>query len=107
MRFAIVENGSVTNVIEAEDNFLPSAGVLVPDADGRAILGGSWDGTDFMSPPAPAIDDEEQRRRRARAFAAEADPLFFKIGRGEATNEEWLAKVAEIRARFPYGEEQL
>lgn len=40
--------------------------------------------------------------RRAAAYAAEADPLFFKAQRGEATIAEWEAKVAEIRARYPY-----
>jgi hypothetical protein len=35
------------------------------------------------------------------AYEAEADPLFFKSQRGEATQAEWLAKVAEIKARFP------
>jgi hypothetical protein len=39
---------------------------------------------------------------RAGAFAAEADPLFFKAQRGEATLDEWSAKVAEIRSRYPY-----
>ena len=39
---------------------------------------------------------------RAAAYAAEADPLFFKAQRGEATTDEWTAKVAEIKARFPY-----
>jgi hypothetical protein len=32
---------------------------------------------------------------------AESDPLFFKAQRGEATMEEWQAKVAEIKTRFP------
>jgi hypothetical protein len=39
---------------------------------------------------------------RASAYAAEADPLFFKAQRGEATIEEWEAKVEEIRTRYPY-----
>ena len=45
---------------------------------------------------------EQQQALRAAAYRAEADPLFFKAQRGEATAEEWLAKVAEIKARFPY-----
>ncbi len=45
---------------------------------------------------------EQVRRKRAAAYAAEADPLFFKAQRGEATIEEWEAKVAEIRTRYPY-----
>lgn len=44
----------------------------------------------------------EARAARAAAYAAEADPLFFKAQRGEATTEEWSAKVEEIRARYPY-----
>lgn len=40
---------------------------------------------------------------RAAAYIVESDPLFFKAQRGEATNEEWLAKIAEIKARFPDG----
>jgi len=39
---------------------------------------------------------------RASAYTAEADPLFFKAQRGEATMEEWEAKIAEIRLRYPY-----
>ena len=38
---------------------------------------------------------------RKAAYIAEADPLFFKAQRGEATMEEWQAKVAEIKTRFP------
>jgi hypothetical protein len=40
-------------------------------------------------------------QNRRAAYIAEADPLFFKAQRGEATMEEWQAKVAEIKARFP------
>jgi hypothetical protein len=43
--------------------------------------------------------------QRAAAYAAEADPLFFKSQRGEATTAEWEAKVAEIKTRYPYPEE--
>lgn len=39
---------------------------------------------------------------RAAAYRTEADPLFFKAQRGEATNDEWLAKIEEIKARYPY-----
>ncbi len=38
---------------------------------------------------------------RKAAYIAEADPLFFKAQRGEATLQEWQDKVAEIKARFP------
>jgi len=46
----------------------------------------------------PARIATENRRA---AYITEADPLFFKAQRGEATMEEWQAKVAEIKQRFP------
>lgn len=39
------------------------------------------------------------------AYTQEADPLFFKWQAGESTEQEWLAKRGEIRARYPYPEE--
>jgi hypothetical protein len=39
--------------------------------------------------------------QRAKAYRNESDPLFFKSQRGEATHQEWLDKVAEIKARYP------
>lgn len=51
----------------------------------------------------PTLD--QQKVARAEAYNTEADPLFFKAQRGEATLEEWQAKVAEIKARFPYPSE--
>jgi len=46
----------------------------------------------------PARIATENRRA---AYISEADPLFFKAQRGEATMEEWQAKVADIKTRFP------
>lgn len=40
-------------------------------------------------------------RQRREAYAAESDPIFFRWQRGEATQQEWLDKIAEIKARFP------
>jgi len=44
---------------------------------------------------------EQAKRNRKAAYISEADPLFFKAQRGEATMEDWQAKVAEIKNRFP------
>lgn len=38
---------------------------------------------------------------RAAAYIAESDPLFFKAQRGESTMDQWLAKVQEIKNRYP------
>lgn len=47
---------------------------------------------------------EQQQAARSEAYKLEADPLFFKAQRGEATKADWTAKIAEIKARFPYPE---
>jgi hypothetical protein len=44
---------------------------------------------------------EQVYSQRRVAYALEADPLFFKAQRGEATMDDWQAKVAEIKARYP------
>jgi len=52
-------------------------------------------------------EEQEQQRieqaeaNRRAAYEQEADPLFFKAQRGEATEQEWLDKVAEIKQRYP------
>ena len=48
--------------------------------------------------PVPAPDYSAMRKA---AYIAESDPIFFMSQRGEATQAEWLAKVAEIKARWP------
>jgi hypothetical protein len=56
--------------------------------------------------PAPIVPPtiEEQQAARQSAFQREADPLFFKWQAGEGTEEDWQAKRAEIRDRYPYPE---
>jgi hypothetical protein len=56
----------------------------------------------YAPPEPPTL--EQQRAARATAYALEADPLFFMAQRGKATQQEWLDKIAEIEARFPYPE---
>ncbi|HRZ27146.1 MAG TPA: hypothetical protein P5295_10090 [Spirochaetota bacterium] len=45
------------------------------------------------------LNDCHQNRKTA--YINESDGLFFDWQRDEATKEEWLAKVAEIKERFP------
>ena len=88
---------------------------LCPEAqfvcDATAVV--EWHSTNITQPTSAEIAAEvarltaEQPRQqaeqyRASAYRSEADPLFFKSMRGEATTDEWTAKVAEIKARFPY-----
>lgn len=91
---------------------------LVPDAE-FSIVGSGISGVVTWVNPSVApvteaqIVDEYNRlvaeepmkiakENRATAYRLESDPLFFKSQRGEATEAEWLAKVEEIKQRFPY-----
>jgi hypothetical protein len=74
-----------------------------------AIVGGVW--TQVWTVTEATPEEVSQRKadqlasikqERAYAYTQEADPLFFKAQRGEATMAEWEAKVEEIRTRYPY-----
>ena len=39
--------------------------------------------------------------KRQAAYIAEADPLFFKAQRNEIPMSDWLAKVQEIKTKYP------
>ena len=41
---------------------------------------------------------------REYAYKTEADPLYHQSKRGDATEQQWLDKVAEIKQRYPYPE---
>lgn len=52
--------------------------------------------------PLPLPTNEEQAERRRIAYEQESDPIFFMAQRGEATQEQWQAKITEIKERYPY-----
>ena len=43
----------------------------------------------------------EAEQNRINAYQRESDPIYFKWQRGEDTEQEWLDKIAEIKARYP------
>ncbi|CAB5222664.1 hypothetical protein UFOVP373_23 [uncultured Caudovirales phage] len=71
-----------------------------------------FNGTWVVIDPEPIVEPEPEpelpptkddlRASRQADYAQEADPLFFMVQRGEATEAEWLDKIAEIKARYPY-----
>lgn len=46
--------------------------------------------------------NDQTRKDRVLAYNSESDPIFFKWQRGEATEQEWLDKIQEIKQRYVY-----
>ena len=92
--------------ILAEWNVFPVVATTAPEVDytkvlteGAPVFDGMWKQTWVVTDNPNASQVAE--KLRAKAYRAESDPLFFKFQRGEATKEEWLAKVSEIKSRYP------
>jgi hypothetical protein len=77
---------------------------VVEDAGYLQLADGTWVQAWHVRPMTEqeleqlAQEKDEQRRY---AYQTEADPLFFKWQRGEATQQEWLDKVSEIKQQYP------
>jgi hypothetical protein len=80
-----------------------------PDVDYRSIVSegkpelveGTWLQKWVVTSRTPDEIKKASESLRLRAYAKESDPLFFKWQRGEIAQEVWLAKVSEIKQRFP------
>ena len=94
MRHEAIRN-LYTNVVTIDD----SAGAF--DAQGNQVTINESAVATEIKRLIPIQLAKEATENRRSAYIAEADPLFFKAQRGEATMEEWQAKVAEIKTRFP------
>jgi hypothetical protein len=80
----------------------------------RRTSGGKWVARVPEAPVAPTpeamAEAQEAEYKTAlvwrdqalrEALMLEADPLFFQWQRGEAGKADWLAAVAEVKARYP------
>lgn len=61
----------------------------------KAALAKQWPDVQYQA-EVNAVKDA-----RRNAYQTEADPIFFQWQRGEATEQAWKDKVAEIQARYP------
>jgi hypothetical protein len=82
-----------------------SKGLVVSAQTGQAKIVDAEPRPESTPEETHAQELAEAKSNRSAAYTAEADPLFFKYQRGEATEQEWLGKIEEIRARYPYPEE--
>jgi hypothetical protein len=105
MNKAQIKNGIVVNIILVDPNSIPDFCADWPEAIEGCQIGGSYANGVFVPLPEPEPEPptlEQQKAARAKAYVKEADPIFFKWQRGEATEQEWLDKIEEIKLRYPY-----
>ena len=83
MNFALIENNIITNIVVADNiDSIPTSG--------------NW----IECPKDLWIGDNYQEYIRKQLYIKEADPLYFKWKRGEATEQEWLDKITEIKNKY-------
>jgi len=90
-------------VAQAAESPTHESNEVVEDAGFLQLANGTWKQAWLVRPMTEqelALAAQEQDERRRIAYAKEADPLFFKWQRGEATQQQWLDKVAEIKASY-------
>jgi len=93
----------------AEWEVYPVIQVSYPDVDYTKnvaedepqLIDGNWTQVWNVTDKPQTEIDEITTSLRADAYRNESDPLFFKAQRGEIEQQEWLDKVAEIKARYP------
>jgi hypothetical protein len=103
----------ITNTLLEEYNVYPVTPTVAPVTSKTEVVedagyiqyadnswGQAWRVRPMNADELVALAEEQDQQRKA-AYQAEADPLFFKSQRGEATHQEWLDKVAEIKTRYP------
>jgi hypothetical protein len=103
----------ITQITKTDSGYeiiLDGQTLSVPEAGGnrhyQMVLEAIEAGQPVLDPPAPPPPTREQQEAaRQAAYSAEADPIAMQMLRDEATKEEWLAKIDEIKARYPYPEE--
>jgi hypothetical protein len=115
-KVSLTENKSIQDVFNT-DTYLDESVATYPITDSEfqeIYQSGRYDfwqykngqvvESEFKQAILKAEFNRQQKVSREKAYQLESDPIFMKSQRGEATQEEWLAKIAEIKARFPYQE---
>lgn len=58
--------------------------------------------SEFATTIENAIFNAEQEKKRQIAYQKLSDPIFMQYQRQEATKEEWLASIEQIKQSLPY-----
>ena len=96
---------------------IPHDSVKITEDDYFSLIDGQSNGKVIISNengypiladlPELSLDEIKSRLKQQRqlAYTQESDPLFFKAQRNEISLSDWIAKIEEIKARYPYPDE--
>lgn len=76
MRYAIIDSGTVANIIEADADFSDSIGAVLAQEAG---IGWSYAGGVFTAPPVPPVPVPQQVTMRQACIQLEADGLLDDV----------------------------
>lgn len=89
MRYAIVENGVVTNIAESDR---PYGNNWIPD-DGKAALGAIWNGKFESPPPVIQTRDDLKAIRKSKVDSITAQVTSGKVFDGDETSQTRMARA--------------
>lgn len=87
-RYAIVEDGVVTNVVEGTAEQAATHGWIAGD---DAEIGGTYDGSEFTKPAAPTLTEDEARTIRNNLLS---DTDWWAVSDRTMTSEETAYRQA-------------
>jgi len=98
-------NEAGTDFVDMTDAEKVAAGLIQLKADEKVEGAYVVKKTEKEQYDAGLISKEEYNayidRQREAAYRQEADPLGMQVMRGDIDRSEWLAKIAEIKQRYP------
>jgi hypothetical protein len=103
-RYAVVENGTVTNIVEWDGSatHAESSGWVLADAN--AYIGGAYDGSSFAAKPA-GVDDRTYAQKREAAYPSVADFMEAytekEIGGDSTKWDAYVTKYNTVRSDNP------
>ena len=96
-RFAIIEGGSVANIVEAEADFASTQGWLEA---GSACIGDTYENGQFIKPE-PVVDPLEYQRQRAAEYPPMADYLDGIVKGDTAQVQAYIDACMAVKAKYP------
>jgi len=112
----IIDNGTRLAPVEQLQKDLPGAAIIPiaevpPNWADMSVQDGN------LVPASPEVITGRVARKKAAhnaqmdglrfiAYQNESDPIYMKYQRQEATEQEWLSKIEEIRQRYPKIEDE-